>query len=174
MATTSHGHMRAHHELLWVKGRYLEIFMVSVTLLREVMLGSFLIFLLILWYHSDWCNFWSSILYWKIIYLYTILTNSLFINIVQIKMSISILPLKYKTPWRREWQPIQYSCLENPMERGSWWDTVLGVAKSWTWLKGLSMHARMETWTSYLNSLCLVLFFVWNKNKDSYCSLLVQ
>ena len=26
----------------------------------------------------------------------------------------------------------QYSCLENPMNRGAWWDTVYGVAKSWT------------------------------------------
>ena len=27
---------------------------------------------------------------------------------------------------------LQYSCLENSMERGSWWATVLGVTKSWT------------------------------------------
>ena len=170
--------MWAHHELLWIKARYLEVFMVSVTLLREVMLGSFLIFLLlILWNHSDWCNLWSSILCWKINIYYknnVYYTDSLLRNIVQIKMPISVLPLKYKIPWRREWQPIQYSCLENPMEGGSWWDTDLGVAKRWTWLKGLSMPARMETWTNYLNSLCLVLFFVWNKNKHSYCSLLVQ
>ena len=26
--------------------------------------------------------------------------------------------------------PLQYSCLENPMDRGSWWDRVHGVAKS--------------------------------------------
>ena len=30
--------------------------------------------------------------------------------------------------------PIQSSCLENPMDRGDWWVTVLGVAKSQTWL----------------------------------------
>ena len=34
--------------------------------------------------------------------------------------------------------PPQYSCLENPMERGSWWTTVLGVAKSQTGLNRLS------------------------------------
>ena len=38
--------------------------------------------------------------------------------------------------------PLQYSCLENPMEGGAWWATVHGVAKSWTRLstcsKGLS------------------------------------
>ena len=26
--------------------------------------------------------------------------------------------------------PLQYSCLENPMDRGAWWATVHGVAKS--------------------------------------------
>ena len=30
--------------------------------------------------------------------------------------------------------PLQYSCLENPKDRGSWKATVHGVAKSWTWL----------------------------------------
>ena len=28
--------------------------------------------------------------------------------------------------------PLQYSCLENPMGRGAWWATVYGVAKSET------------------------------------------
>ena len=30
--------------------------------------------------------------------------------------------------------PLQYSCLENPMDRGVWWATVHGVAKSQTGL----------------------------------------
>ena len=29
---------------------------------------------------------------------------------------------------------LQYSCLENPMDRGAWWATVHGVTKSWTQL----------------------------------------
>ena len=33
-------------------------------------------------------------------------------------------------PWRREWHPHQYSCLENPMDRGAWGAAVHGVAKS--------------------------------------------
>ena len=34
-----------------------------------------------------------------------------------------------KIPWRREWQ-LQYSCLENPMDRGAWWlHTVHGSKK---------------------------------------------
>ena len=32
------------------------------------------------------------------------------------------------------------SCLENPMDRGAWQATVHRVAKSWTWLKWLSMR----------------------------------
>ena len=38
--------------------------------------------------------------------------------------------------------PLQYSCLENPMDRGAWWATVHGVTKSWTWLKWLIAHAH--------------------------------
>ena len=34
--------------------------------------------------------------------------------------------------------PLQYPCLENPMERGAWQATVHGVTKSWTQLKKLS------------------------------------
>ena len=40
-----------------------------------------------------------------------------------------------KIPWWKEWQPLQYSCLENPMDRGAWQAIVHGVAKSW---RGLS------------------------------------
>ena len=35
--------------------------------------------------------------------------------------------------------PLQYSCLENPVDRGAWWGTVQRVPKSWTQLKQVSM-----------------------------------
>ena len=35
---------------------------------------------------------------------------------------------------------LQYSCLENPADRGVWWAAVHGVAQSRTQLKQLSMH----------------------------------
>ena len=35
-------------------------------------------------------------------------------------------------PWRKEYNPLRYSCLENSMDRGAWRATVLGVAKSRT------------------------------------------
>ena len=37
--------------------------------------------------------------------------------------------------------PLQCSCLDNPMDRGAWWAAVHGVTQSWTQLKRLSMHA---------------------------------
>ena len=36
--------------------------------------------------------------------------------------------------------PLQYSCLQNPMDRGAWRAAIHGVAKSRTRLKGLSTH----------------------------------
>ena len=36
---------------------------------------------------------------------------------------------------------LQYSCLENPTDRGAWWAAVHRVAQSQTKLKQLSMHA---------------------------------
>ena len=37
--------------------------------------------------------------------------------------------------------PLQYSCLENLVDRGAWWATVHSVAKNQTRLKQLSTHA---------------------------------
>ena len=36
--------------------------------------------------------------------------------------------------------PLQYSCLENPMDRGAWWVIVHRITQSWTQIKLLSMH----------------------------------
>ena len=40
-----------------------------------------------------------------------------------------------KIHWSRYGNPLQYSCLENPMDRGAWWATVHRVTKSRTWRK---------------------------------------
>ena len=34
-----------------------------------------------------------------------------------------------RSPGGGNGNPLQYSCLENPMDRGAWWATVQGVAK---------------------------------------------
>ena len=45
-----------------------------------------------------------------------------------------------KIPWRRQWQPMHYSCLENPMGRGAWQATVHGVTESWTRPSDFHIH----------------------------------
>ena len=46
--------------------------------------------------------------------------------------------------WRRKWQPIQCSCLENPRDGEAWWAAVYGVAQSRTWLKRLSSSSSRQ------------------------------
>ena len=40
------------------------------------------------------------------------------------------IPALGRSPGGGHGTPLQYSCLENPMDRGAWWATVNGVAKS--------------------------------------------
>ena len=42
--------------------------------------------------------------------------------------------LGQEDPGEGNGNPFQYSCLENPMDKGAWWTTVHGVAKSQTQL----------------------------------------
>ena len=44
------------------------------------------------------------------------------------------------SPGEGHGNPLQYYCLENPMDRGAWWATVHGVAQSQTRLKQFSRH----------------------------------
>ena len=45
------------------------------------------------------------------------------------------IPGLERSPGEGHGNPLQYSCLENPMDRGAWWATVQGVTESQTWLK---------------------------------------
>ena len=45
--------------------------------------------------------------------------------------------------------PLQYSWLENPRDRGAWWAAIYGVSQSQTWLKWLSISSR-ELLVSFL------------------------
>ena len=47
-----------------------------------------------------------------------------------------------RSPGEGHGNPLQYSCLENPMASGAWWAIVHKVAKSQTQLKRLNMHAE--------------------------------
>ena len=56
-----------------------------------------------------------------------------------------------RSPGEGNGNPLQYSCLENPMDRGAWWATVHGVAKSRTRLSDFSSSLLVET----DNTLCV-------------------
>ena len=43
-----------------------------------------------------------------------------------------LIPRLGRCPGEGNGNPLQYSCLENTMDRGAWWARVHGVAKSWT------------------------------------------
>ena len=53
--------------------------------------------------------------------------------------------------------PGDYSCLENPMDRGAWWATVHGVMKSWIWLSDFTFtfpfHALEKEMASHSSVL---------------------
>ena len=55
--------------------------------------------------------------------------------------------------------PLQYSCLENPMDGGAWWATVHGVAKSWTRLRDFTFtfhsHALEKEMAAHSSVLAL-------------------
>ena len=57
-------------------------------------------------------------------------------------MDMGSIPGLARSPGGGHGNPLQYSCLENPMGRGAWWATVHRVTQSWTRLKQLSMHAH--------------------------------
>ena len=56
----------------------------------------------------------------------------------------SLIPGSGRSPGGGHRNPLQYSCLENPMDRGAWQATVHRVAKSWTGLKQLSTQSCVE------------------------------
>ena len=43
---------------------------------------------------------------------------------------LGLIPGSGRFPGEGNGNPLQYSCLENPMGRGAWWATVYGVTKS--------------------------------------------
>ena len=55
---------------------------------------------------------------------------------------VGSIPGSGRSPGGGHGNSLQYSCLQNVMDRGAWRATVHKVAKSWTLMKWLSMHAQ--------------------------------
>ena len=53
-----------------------------------------------------------------------------------------------RSPGGGHGNPLQYSCLKKPINRGTWWATVQGVANSWTRL--MQLQCNMKTFSASL------------------------
>ena len=56
----------------------------------------------------------------------------------------SSIPGSGRFPGEGNGNPLQYCCLENPLDGGAWWATVHGVANSWTRLNNFTSHFSAE------------------------------
>ena len=61
-----------------------------------------------------------------------------------------LIPGSGRFPGEGNGNPLQYSCLENPMAGGAWYATIHGVAKSWTQLSNftsLTFKVTVQGWS---------------------------
>ena len=56
-----------------------------------------------------------------------------------------------RSPGGGNGNPLQYSCLENPTDKGAWWAALHAVAKSWTW-QSTHTQTHMCNWITLLYS----------------------
>ena len=64
-----------------------------------------------------------------------------------------------RSPAGGDGNPLEYSCLENPMDRGAWWATVHGVTQSRTRLRDWApIHAHETFKSKFFALLCLFIF----------------
>ena len=81
------------------------------------------------------------------------------------------IPGSGRSPGEGNGNPLQYSCLENPMDRGAWEATVHGVAKSQTRLSDFTtINFCLSTIVSYF----LLILFHFPSAKSSHLQMLVN
>jgi len=66
---------------------------------------------------------------------------------------LCLIPGSGRYPGEGNGNPLQYYCLENPMDRGAWYATVYGVAKSPTRLSNFTMQASRKNKLDYFSSI---------------------
>ena len=88
-----------------------------------------------------------------------------------------LLPGLGRSPGEGNGTPLQYSCLENPMEGGAWWTAVYGVAQSWTRLKRLSSSSSsmlkiIGNFYTYNEVFVEEHYLIW-QSTQFYCMFIV-
>ena len=79
-------------------------------------------------------------------------------NLPDNEKDAGLIPGSERSPGEGNGNPLQYSCLENSMDRGAWWTTVHEVAKLDT-TKQLStyIHIRICVYTCVCADLCVCM-----------------
>ena len=74
-----------------------------------------------------------------------------------------------RSPEEGKGNPLQYSCLGNPVDRGAWWATVHGVTKSWTQLsRYLSILSILPGRVSVMGNISLLIKFKKKRSLEVY------
>ena len=68
------------------------------------------------------------------------------------------IPGSGRSPGEGNGNPLQYSCLENPMDRGAWWATVHGIAKSQTRLSDFTFLFPFSAISVVSSAYSLLIF----------------
>ena len=90
---------------------------------------------------------------------------------------LRLIPGSGRSPGEGNGNPLQYSCLENPMDGGALWATVHGVAKSQTWLSCSVIYSAKIFWSLVFPNVCFMCWWyngehsksVSEKDRNKYC-----
>ena len=63
------------------------------------------------------------------------------------KEMVGLIPGSGRSPGEGNGNPLQYSCLRNPTDRGTWWATDQGVVKEWDMTQQLNNN--FTTWIPF-------------------------
>ena len=88
-----------------------------------------------------------------------------------------LTPGSGRSPGGGNGNPLQYTCLENPTDRGAWQATVHGVTKSRTRLKWLSTQTKylVWKWNIFLNYLIRINFSLSSSFRGiNYCQKILR
>ena len=80
---------------------------------------------------------------------------------------VGSIPGSGRSPGGGNDNPLQYSCLGNPMDRGAWWATDHGVAKSWTRLSMQAHNAKLTN-SSFIYRLLWLPYVQLSLNNDNF------
>ena len=72
---------------------------------------------------------------------------------------LGLIPGSGRSPGEGNGNPLQYSCLENPMDGGAWWATVHRVARSWHIYLYVLISSFLYSFFKGVSPVNLVVFF---------------